>query len=127
MRENQTSTVRPRWAWLLWVHLSIVLLATLGAYLGLLNLDALTVPGIDKLLHFALYGALAFFAVSWWAHRAPWSVLAVLSVLATLEEAAQSLSALRSFSVVDLAATLLGILVCGGIAGRVVHKRRRAM
>lgn len=125
MRENQTSIVRPRWAWLLWVQLSVVLLATLGAYLGALNLAILTVSGMDKLLHFVLYGALAFFAVGWWAHRAPWTVLAVLSALAILEEGGQSLSVRRTFSAVDLAATLLGVLVFGSIAGLLVRKRRR--
>jgi hypothetical protein len=42
--------VRPRWAWLLWVQLSVVLLAILAAYYGILNLAILAVPGMDKLL-----------------------------------------------------------------------------
>ena len=116
---------RPRWAWLLWVQLAVVLLATLAAYLGLLNLAILAWPGVDKLLHFTLYGALAFAAVGWWADRSPRLVLAVLCGLAILEETGQALSAARSFSAVDLAATLLGILVLGSVAARRVHKGRR--
>jgi VanZ family protein len=118
--------MRPRWAWLLWVQLAIVLLATLAAYLGLLNLAVLTVPGMDKLLHFLLSGALAFFSVGWWADRRPWTVLGILSALAILEEVAQSLSAVRSCSTVDLTATLLGILAFGLAGRRLVHKRKRA-
>jgi hypothetical protein len=117
---------RPRWAWLLWVQLGIVLLTTLGAYLGLLDLAVLALPGMDKLLHFALVGALAFFCVGWWADRSPWLVLGILSGVAILEEASQVLSAARSFSLVDLAANLLGILMFGVTASRLVHKRRRA-
>jgi len=120
---RQGANVRPRWAWLLWVQLSIVLLASLAAYLGLLNLAVLALPGMDKLLHFLLYGALGFFSVGWWADRSPWTVLGILSCLAILDEAAQSLAVARSFSLIDLTATLLGILVFGWAAGRLVHKR----
>jgi hypothetical protein len=111
---------------LLWVQLSIVLLVTLAAYLGWLNLAALALPGLDKLLHFLLFGALAFFSVGWWADRSPWTVLAILSILAILEEAGQSLSAARTFSVIDLTATLLGVIVFGWSAGQLVHKSRHA-
>jgi len=119
--------VRPRWAWLLWVQLGINLLATLGAYLGLLDLSVLAVSGMDKTLHFLLYGALAFFSVAWWADRRPWAVLGILCVLATLEEGSQSLSAARTCSTADLTATLTGILVFGFFAGRLVHRQRHAL
>jgi hypothetical protein len=116
------ASVRPRWAWLLWAQLALVLLATMGAYLGLLNLAILALPGMDKLLHFTLFGLLAFFTIAWWVSRPPWIVLGILSVLAILEEAIQALSAARSFSAIDLTATLLGILVFGWAASRLVHK-----
>jgi len=112
---------------LLWVQLTVDLLATLGAYLGLLDLSVLAVPGMDKILHFLLYGALAFFSVAWWADRRPSAVLGILSVLATLEEVSQSLSIARTCSVADLTATLLGILVFGTAAGRLAHRRRQAL
>ena len=118
--------MRPRWAWLIWVQLGMMLLATLGAYFGLLDLSVLAVPGMDKILHFLLYGVLAFLSVAWWADRCPWAVLGILSVLATLEEMSQTLSAARTCSAVDLTATLLGILVFGLVAGRRVHNRRHA-
>jgi hypothetical protein len=47
--------------------------------------------------------------------------------LAILEEAGQSLSAARTFSAVDLTATLLGILVLGFAAARLVHDGRHAV
>ena len=124
---DHLSTTRPRWAWLLWVQLPVVLLATLAAYLGLLNSAILTWPGVDKLLHFCLYGALAFTAVGWWADRSPRLVLSILCGLAILEETGQVLSAARTFSAVDLAATLLGILVLGSVAGWRVHSRTRSV
>jgi VanZ family protein len=123
----QTANQRPRWAWLLWVQLSIILLATLAAYLGLLDVAALGVPGLDKILHFFLVGALAFFSVGWWADRSPWRVLVILSILAIVDETGQSFSAVRSFSLIDLTANLLGILVFGYAAARLVHRRRRAI
>jgi hypothetical protein len=105
------------------VQLAIVLLATLAAYLGLLNLVVLTWPGMDKLLHFVLCGALAFFSVGWWADRSPRMVLGILAALSILEEIGQSLSAVRSFSAIDLVATLLGIVLFGCVADRLVHRR----
>ena len=77
---------------------------------------------MDKILHFVLYGALGFFSVAWWANRRAWRVLGVLSVLATLEEISQSLSTVRSFSLIDLTATLLGILVLGAAAIRLLRR-----
>jgi hypothetical protein len=47
--------------------------------------------------------------------------------LAIREEGGQSLSAARTFSVIDLTATLLGVFVFGFAAGRLVHKSRRAV
>jgi hypothetical protein len=105
------------------VQLSIVLLATLAAYLDALNLAVLAWPGMDKLLHFLLYGALAFFSVGWWADRSPRVVLGILSTLAILEEISQSLSAVRSVSAIDLVASLLGMLLFGCIADRLVRRR----
>jgi VanZ family protein len=125
-KPRQTANVRPRWAWLLWAQLAIILLATLAAYLDRLNLSLLALPGVDKLLHFVLFGALAFFSVGWWVDRSPWAVLGSLSGLAILEEISQSLSVARTFSLVDLTATLLGVLVFGVVASRSVHRCDRA-
>jgi undecaprenyl-diphosphatase len=104
---------RPRWAWLLWSQVAVVLLASLAAYLGLLRFDLLALPGADKLLHFLLLGGVAFLAMGWWAGRPPGTVLAILSLLATAEEALQALSPARCFDLLDLAAALAGIALFG--------------
>ncbi len=88
---------RPRWAWLLWSQVGVVLLALLGAYLGLLRVDLLALPGADKLLHFLLFGGVAFLAMGWWAGRSRSVTLAILALLATAEEVLQALSTVRSF------------------------------
>ena len=104
---------RPRWAWLLWSQVGVVLLALLGAYLGLLRVDLLVLPGADKLLHFLLFGRVAFLAMGWCAGRSRSAALVVLSLFATAEEALQALSPVRSFDLVDLAFTLAGVVLLG--------------
>jgi undecaprenyl-diphosphatase len=113
---------RPRWVWLLWSQVGVVLLASLGAYLGLLRFDLLALPGADKLLHLLLFGGVAFLAMGWWAGRSQGAVLAVLSLLATAEEALQALSPVRSFDLADLAFTLAGVVLLGWL-GAIVRRR----
>jgi len=113
---------RSRWAWLLWSQVAVVLLASLGAYLGLLRFDLLALPGADKLLHLLLFGGVAFLAVGWCAGRSPGTVLAILSLLATAEEAFQALSPARSFDLLDLASTLAGIALFGWL-GAIIGNR----
>ena len=105
----------------------LFLLITLAAYVGALNLAALGVSGIDKVLHFFMVGALAFFSVGWWADRPPWMVLVALAIVSIVDEAGQTFSAARSFSLLDLAANWAGILVFGSLAGVLVHKGKRAV
>ncbi len=109
---------RPRWAWLLWGQLGLILVAILGAYLDILNLAFLALPGADKALHFGLFGALAFLSAGWWARRPKTVVLGLLALLATAEELLQAFSATRSFDLIDLGVTLLGILVFGALYRR---------
>ena len=113
---------RPRWAWLLWSQVGVVLLALLGAYLGLLRVDLLALPGADKLLHFLLFGGVAFLAMGWCAGRSRGAALAILSLLAATEEAFQALSPVRSSDLVDLAFTLTGIALFSWL-GVIASKR----
>jgi len=113
---------RPRWAWLLWGQVAVVLLATLSASLGLLHFAFLALPGADKALHFLLFGTLAFLAVGWWARRPAGAVLGVLGLLTLVEEIAQTLTPGRSLDLLDLAASLAGIVLLGGL-GRYVLSR----
>jgi undecaprenyl-diphosphatase len=122
MLYQREHSARPRWAWLLWGQLALVLIAILGAYLRLLNLWVFAVPGVDKVLHLVLFGALAFTAVGWWAHHPAGLVLGILGTAAAVEEALQSLSATRSFDLLDLATTLLGILVFGCLSAALLPR-----
>lgn len=121
---QRSREARPRWAWWFWPQLALVLFAGFGAYLRLLKIPALQLPYADKVLHFSLYGALAFLLVGWFARRSPWVVLSVLSVLAVIDEALQALSPARTFDPVDLVCTLAGILLLG-VAGRWAVRRDR--
>jgi undecaprenyl-diphosphatase len=106
---------RPRWAWLLWGQVALVLLATLTAWLGLLDLRFLAIPGADKAMHFLLFGLLAFFALGWWARQPAGVIVAPLVLLILIDEGLQCWGAARSFDLLDLAASLNGALVGLGI------------
>ena len=122
----RSDRIRPRWAWLLWLNIAVVLNASLCAYLGLLQHPAIAFPGMDKVLHFFLYGGLAFGFVGWFARFATPTLLSILSAIAVVEEMSQSLSALRSFDRLDLLATISGILVFGLLGSWVrQHHRQR--
>ena len=114
---------RPQWAWLLWGQVALVLLATLGAWLGLLELRFLMIPGADKALHFLLFGLVAFFALGWWVERPAWVVLVPLVLLILVDEGLQFWGARRSFDLLDLGANLAGVAVFGRLA--VVARGRR--
>ncbi len=105
-------TRRPRWSWWLWPQLSVVVFATFAAYLRLLKFDWLASSGVDKVMHFGLYGVLAFL-LSAFIPRHKVQVLGALFVLATIEEWTQSLSPARTFDLGDLACTLSGIVLLG--------------
>ncbi|MEM6293354.1 MAG: VanZ family protein [Myxococcota bacterium] len=106
-----------RLRWLLWPQLGLVVAITLVAYTGAFsaqNAPWLTLPYMDKVLHFVLFGALAFgchFATRGRRTRGiPWAVaLPLLGALA--EELLQAASPHRTADPVDLLADLLGLLV----------------
>jgi hypothetical protein len=104
--------------WLLWPQVSLALMVTLMAYLGLLPLYLLTWPYADKMLHMILIGALAF----WLNFRLPdWQLqigrlrlpiaIALPFAVAAVEEVMQSWSPLRTFDLLDLACDLVGLLL----------------
>jgi membrane-associated phospholipid phosphatase len=109
---------RAMMSWLLWPQISLALMATLMAYLGLLPYYFLTYAYVDKVLHALLVGALAFWLNLWlpdWQLqmgrlRLPVAIILPF-VLASLEEAMQSWSPLRTFDLGDLASDLVGLLI----------------
>jgi len=109
-------TGRPRWAWLLWAQVAVMLLATLSAYLGLLSFDFLAFAGADKVFHFLLFGGLAFLSVGWWARQRGAAVLAALGLLTLVEEGLQVFSSVRCFDLLDLASSLAGVALFGWLA-----------
>ena len=81
-------------------------------------------PNGDKVGHFVLYGLLNFFITRAFLSSSPsrsrgWETLSIgliLSFVITLEEFSQKYFATRTFSYLDLFASLLGVLVGGWAA-----------
>ena len=114
------TTVRPRWAWLLFPHLSLIVAASVLGDCHRLPRMALD-GGLDKLGHFLLLGGLSLFAVAFFG-RARWlRVVLVLGLISALEEASQAWFPARTLDAGDLAANLLGIALGGWIATRLTR------
>ena len=83
-------------------------------------------PNGDKVGHFVLYGLLDFFITraflsSLPTRRGGWVTLSVgliLALFVALEELSQMFFSARTFSLLDLTASLLGIIVGGWVANK---------
>ncbi len=114
---------RPRWSWLLFPHLSVIVAASVLAACGRLPALALR-GGLDKVGHFLMLGALSLLAVGFFG-RARWvGIVCVLCVLSALEEASQAWFPARTVDVWDLAANLTGIALGGMSATRLTRVAR---
>ena len=110
--------LRAAMTWLLWPQISVALVVTMMAYLGLLPLALMAWPYSDKVLHTLLVGGLAFWLglmpgnrrVSIGALTAPVAVILPFSI-ALGEEFLQTQSPLRTFDLGDLAGDLVGLLL----------------
>jgi VanZ family protein len=111
---------RPRWAWLLLPHLSLIVGASIlaaGNHLPRLALRG----GLDKVGHFLLLGTLSLLTVAFFG-RARWlRVVLVLGLLSALEEASQAWFPARTLDAGDLAANLLGIALGAFTATRLTR------
>ncbi len=121
-----------RWRWLLWPQLGLVVAATLVAYTGALsgsNVAWLAIPGSDKVLHFLMFGALAFgthFACRGRRWRGiPWAVALPLAG-GLAEELMQATSPHRTADPIDLLADFLGLLLFWQIAERITKRSEDA-
>jgi VanZ family protein len=125
MNEN----TRPAWAWLFFVQLALIIIASVLATTNHLPLAAVLkhAPG-DKIGHMLAYGGLAFFAVAFFGRARRWRVLAVLLVAAALEELSQRAFPTRTFDLGDLAMNAIGILMFGNVSlrGRLGPSRARS-
>jgi VanZ family protein len=85
---------------------------------------------LDKVVHFAMYGSLAF-VVNWaLVGRAGWSLLraivtgsSIVMIASTVDEYSNLLVPVRGWSLADLAANFLGI-VCVGVLPWFVYAAR---
>lgn len=76
------------------------------------------IPGRDVTGHFVLFGLLSFAVNAWLAAsgRARTHVTAELAGLVVLEELSQALIPARTFSLVDLSASLAGLVVGAAVS-----------
>jgi VanZ family protein len=106
----------PIWRGAFAVYLAILALIIVLAYLGLIPTEIAYIPYYDTIGHFALLGI-----ASYLLHRAldrrAWPIgnirvpagPLIVAAVALVEESAQSLSPIRTFSLFDYAADLVGI------------------
>ncbi len=111
---------RPRWAWLLFPHLSLIVAASVLAARGRLPVLALR-GGLDKLGHFLLLGTLSLLAVAFFGRARSLRVVSVLAAVSAIEELSQAWFPARTLDGLDLTANLLGIALGGWIATRLTR------
>lgn len=107
---------RPWWAWALIPMLLLTLAGGVLSVMGRLDVSRLLFPGADKVLHFVLYGGVAFGAVGWlvrWRGRA---VMGLLILAALADEVSQAWFPTRSVDALDAACSIAGIVVLGVLA-----------
>lgn len=73
--------------------------------------QTVSIPNIDKVFHFIGFGAFAFFCVLAFPKLKPWIVVVISTLLGVLVEIVQSFIPYRGFSVADMLADFLGIIV----------------
>lgn len=101
----------------------MVIVADRNALPGFIR-QLINVPNMDKVLHFLLMGGLAFLVTLalplHWQKR---GILLLLTVIG-LEEISQAFFPERSASLEDFMASLLGVLVLGGLAALLSRRSR---
>lgn len=120
-------------SWLMWPQVGLAVLVTMMAYMGLLPTSLLTWPGADKVLHLILFGLITLWLNLWlgdrrlgmgaFARAIPVAV-ALPFVVALSEEVMQAWSPLRTFDLLDLAADLIGMMLCWQVSLRLLRTER---
>lgn len=103
--------------------IATTLVASLGYgadFLGIL--DSVPMGLGDKLGHAVLFGMLALLANLATRHRHSWIATGLVALAATVDEFSQRFLANRSFDLLDLLASLIGIAVAGAIATAIAHR-----
>jgi len=117
-------SVKSQRAWQVALIFYVIALGVISAlaYTKRLNVAAISRSHVDKLIHFILLGGASFLArrasgdarMKLW--NLPWGPF-VVGACATLDECAQALSPVRTFSIADMLANLSGVVVLGWLAG----------
>ncbi|NER26214.1 MAG: VanZ family protein [Symploca sp. SIO1C4] len=120
-------TLDGRWTITFSVYLAILISISLLAYLGVLPTKISTIPYYDKILHFILVGMASYLShkalgrkmisLSFLPFALPLAPL-IITMLAAMDESLQALSPLRSCSLLDMSANLLGIWFFFWLVGR---------
>lgn len=123
-----------RLRWLLFPQIAVAVLVSMMAYMDLLPLNLLQTHYIDKVLHFLLWGSLAFWLNLWlqdrrWllAQRSLPLAICVPFSIALIEEGFQSLSPLRTADVRDLTADLLGLICFWWLSHWLLRRDRKQL
>jgi VanZ family protein len=116
---------RPRWAWLFFVQLSLIIAASVLATTGHFPAAVFRSP-FDKVGHLGAYGGLALLAVAFYGRRRSLAVMGALLIAATLEEVSQRAFPTRTFDLGDLAMNWVGIVAGTGIARWLISRSVRA-
>jgi VanZ family protein len=118
---------RSRWRWLVWPQVALVLAISQVAYLGGLPLELWRWPLTDKVMHFVLFGLVAFCLNLWLngrrIHVSRWSLplaFVVPLVAATLEELLQGTSPHRTMDGWDWLCDVAGMLVFWWLSDRLI-------
>jgi hypothetical protein len=115
--------------WLLWPQIGFVLVMTQMAYLDILPNSLLAWPYADKVIHALFFGAVVFWLTMWWPERQvqigrwalPLAIVLPIS-LALLEEIIQVYSPLRTGSLMDLSADLVGMVAFWWLSRRLMKE-----
>ena len=115
------------WRWLLWPQVAVVVIVTQMAYLNFLPLYLLRWPYADKILHFLLLGAVAFWLNLWLKGQGLkvglWTIplaICLPLIIALIEEGFQALSPVRTADLTDLASDLLGLIFFWGLSNKLL-------
>ena len=119
--------------WLLWPQLSLVVLISTAAYLDVLPLWLLRWPNLDKVLHFSMFGLVAFWLHQWLAgltagptRRAALFAVWIPFTAAAVEELLQGLSPYRTVDLLDLSSDLAGMLVLVALSMWLTRRLKKA-
>ena len=126
--------MRSLYRWGFALQLTFVVLASIGAYTGVLPTSLTAVPGSDKVGHFFMIGALSFFLdgaidrreLRVLGARVPLAAAGVLFV-AGVEEYLQRLSPVRDSSIYDYLADVCGVVALTALSRYLEPRLARAL